>query len=540
MVSSMIKKVLHLATVAISPVIAKPHSKCTAGTLLIPNGTISSVQHHVAGDVIPLPNTVASCGGPNFKANITADLCRIVISVSTSDSSSVRIEAWLPDDWNKRLLATGTGGIGGCIDFPTVQNGAQLGFASFGTNTGHDGEQGFDFFLNQPEVINDFGHRGIHVEAVVAKQIVQQYYGKKASKSYYQGCSTGGRQGLQNAQLYPDDFDGILAGAPGIDWLHIVASKGILARRIGWPDLTSDAYVRPEQWKAIVAKQIELLDPLDGVEDGIIDNPAAHAIDPVIMACGTGLFNSSICLKPQQVASVRAAYEPLADSEGNIVYPGFALGADTSVFSANQVNGTADLNYKVLQDFWRGAVYNDSTWTPHNFTVKDMDFAIKLNPGGVNAAEGELQKFYAKGGKIISYHGQADQTITPKLPAEYYAKVQANINATLEDMHSFYRLFFVPGMYHCSGGPGAFDIGQVYPLKKDRLTAEENVLLALTKWVEEDQEPETIIGARFGSSGTPDKAKVQRKYCPYPYESRWDGSGNTTKADSWYCKLPGA
>ncbi|CCT75812.1 related to feruloyl esterase B precursor [Fusarium fujikuroi IMI 58289] len=540
MVSSMIKKVLHLATVAISPVIAKPHSKCTAGTLLIPNGTISSVQHHVAGDVIPLPNTVASCGGPNFKANITADLCRIVISVSTSDSSSVRIEAWLPDDWNKRLLATGTGGIGGCIDFPTVQNGAQLGFASFGTNTGHDGEQGFDFFLNQPEVINDFGHRGIHVEAVVAKQIVQQYYGKKASKSYYQGCSTGGRQGLQNAQLYPDDFDGILAGAPGIDWLHIVASKGILARRIGWPDLTSDAYVRPEQWKAIVAKQIELLDPLDGVEDGIIDNPAAHAIDPVIMACGTGLFNSSICLKPQQVASVRAAYEPLADSEGNIVYPGFALGADTSVFSANQVNGTADLNYKVLQDFWRGAVYNDSTWTPHNFTVKDMDFAIKLNPGGVNAAEGELQKFYAKGGKIISYHGQADQTITPKLPAEYYAKVQANINATLENMHSFYRLFFVPGMYHCSGGPGAFDIGQVYPLKKDRLTAEENVLLALTKWVEEDQEPETIIGARFGSSGTPDKAKVQRKYCPYPYESRWDGSGNTTKADSWYCKLPGA
>ncbi|KAH7147565.1 Tannase/feruloyl esterase [Fusarium sp. MPI-SDFR-AT-0072] len=539
MVSPKDKTLLCLATLAVSPVLSKSHSKCSVKSLLIPNGTIASAQHHSVGDVIPLPNTVASCGGPSFKANITADLCRVVVNVSTSDSSSVRIEAWLPDSWNKRLLATGTGGIGGCIDFPTVQNGAQLGFASFGTNTGHDGEQGFDFFLNQPEVINDFGHRGIHVEAKVAKQIAEQYYGRKALKSYYQGCSTGGRQGLQNAQLYPDDFDGILAGAPGIDWLHIVTSKGILARRIGWPDLTSDVYVRPEQWKAIVAKQIELLDPLDGVEDGIIDNPAAHALDPAIMACGTGLLNSSLCLKPQQVASVRAAYEPLADSEGNIVYPGFALGADTSVFSANRVNGTAELNYKVLQDFWRGAVYNDSTWTPHNFTVKDMDFAVKLNPGGVNAAEGDLQKFHAKGGKIISYHGQADQTITPKLPAEYYAKVQANLNATLDDMHSFYQLFFVPGMYHCSGGPGAFDIGQVYPLKKDRLTAKENVLLALTKWVEEDQEPETIVGAKFDSNGASVKAIGERKYCPYPYESKWDGSGNTTKADSWRCKLPG-
>ncbi|KAK2925987.1 Tannase/feruloyl esterase [Fusarium oxysporum f. sp. vasinfectum] len=533
------KTLLCLATLAVSPVLSKSHSKCSVESLPICNGTIASAQHHSVGDVIPLPNTVASCGGSGFKANITADLCRVVVNVSTSDSSSVRIEAWLPDNWNERLLATGTGGIGGCIDFPTVQNGAQLGFASFGTNTGHDGEQGFDFFLNQAEVINDFGHRGIHVEAKVAKQIAEQCYGRKASKSYYQGCSTGGRQGLQNAQLYPDDFDGILAGAPGIDWLHIVASKGILARRIGWPGLSSDAYVRPEQWKAIVAKQIELLDPLDGVEDGIIDNPAAHAFDPVIMACGTGLLNSSLCLKPKQVASARAAYEPVADSEGNIVYPGFALGADTSVFSANQINGTAELNYKVLQDFWRGAVYNDSTWTPHNFTVKDMDFAVKLNPGGVNAAEGDLQKFYAKGGKIISYHGQADQTITPKLPAEYYAKVQANLNATLGDMHSFYRLFFVPGMYHCSGGPGAFDIGQVYPLKKDRLTAQENVLLALTKWVEEDQEPETMVGAKFSSSETPGKATAQRKYCPYPYESKWDGSGNTTKADSWRCKLPG-
>ena len=169
------------------------------------------------------------------------------------------------------------------------------------------------------------------------------------SASFSGSASSTTTPGLQNAQLYPEDFDGILAGAPGIDWLHIVASKGILARRIGWPDLDSSAYVRPEQWKAIVAKQIEMFDPLDGVTDGIIDNPAAHSFDPATMACGTNVLNSSLCLKPQQVASVRAAYEPLANSEGRIVYPGFNLGADTSVFSANQINGTAQLSYTVLQ-----------------------------------------------------------------------------------------------------------------------------------------------------------------------------------------------
>lgn len=356
--STLSKVLLSLPALAASS-LAGSTSKCSVDGISIPNATVDSVGHYALGDVIPLPNTVASCGGPTFKVNITSDLCRVVVNVSTSDSSSTRIEAWLPDDWNNRLLATGTGGIGGCIDYRFVQNGAHLGFASFGTNTGHDGEQGFEFFLNQPETINDFGHRGIHVEAQVAKQIVEQYYGKKASKSYYQGCSTGGRQGLQNAQLYPEDFDGILAGAPGIDWLHIVASKGILARRIGWPDLESEAYVRPEQWKAIVAKQIEMFDPLDGVKDGIIDNPAAHSFDPATMACGTKLLNSTLCLKPQQVASVRAAYEPLADSEGRIVYPGFNLGADTSVFSANQVNGTAQLTYTVLQVRTKNDTYSD-------------------------------------------------------------------------------------------------------------------------------------------------------------------------------------
>lgn len=285
--------------------------------------------------------------------NVTppVDICRVVLEASTSASSSVRVEAWLPDagTWNSRLLASGTGGIGGCVDYSILHSGVRLSFATFGTNAGHDGSQGFEFFLGKPEVINDFGHRAVHVEVQVAREVVRRYYGREETKRYYQGCSTGGRQGLQEAALYPADFDGILVGAPGIDWLRIVASKGILARRVGWPDVDSDAYVRPEQWTAIVREQIEMLDGLDGVVDGIIDNPTKHRFDPEVLACGTGVLGEDLCLRPEQVISVRRAYEPLADSTGRIVYPPFELGSDTGVFSNNLVDGKPKLHYTVLE-----------------------------------------------------------------------------------------------------------------------------------------------------------------------------------------------
>jgi hypothetical protein len=239
----------------------------------IPNTSVILREHHKNGSSFPIVGQVESCGGPTYKANVTADLCRIVVNISTTTTSSVQLEAWLPDSWNGRLLATGNGGEGGCVDYPTVQLGASMGFASLGQNNGHNGSVGFDFFLNKPEVLNDFGYRSIHAEAEVGKEIIKQYYGQLADYNYYAGCSTGGRQAFQTAMLYPDDFDGILAGSPGVDWLHIVSSKGILAHRIGWPDIHSSAYVREDQWTAIIEQQIRLFDSLDGVKDGIIDDP---------------------------------------------------------------------------------------------------------------------------------------------------------------------------------------------------------------------------------------------------------------------------
>ncbi|CAA9965920.1 Tannase multi-domain protein [Pyrenophora teres f. maculata] len=522
----------------------------TLGTL--PGVTVLNTTYLTAGTDISLPDLVPSCANAASynKASVTTDMCRAVFNVSTSSSSTDRIEAWLPDNWNGRFLATGNGGTGGCIDYGNLQGASSFGFATFGTNGGHDGQAGYDFFLNKPENINDFGYRAIHVEAETGKKVVEKYYGRKASYNYYTGCSTGGRQAFEEAILYPDDFDGILAGAMAVDWLHIVASKAVLAHRLGWPDLSSPSYITATQWAAIVAAQVALLDPLDGVKDGIIDNPTLHNFDPSILSCGTGILNASICLTPAQVNTVREIYQPLANSSGNIVYPSFEVGVPTGVFSTNTavVNGTIipQLAYGLVDDYWRGAVYNDTSFSSLNFTTKDMDFAANLNPGGINTAGGvshNVSAFHARGGKLIAYHGRSDPTVMSGLASRTFQRTAEALNFSIDQMHDFYRLFYVPGMGHCTGGNGQWSIGQ--PMLS-RLSGEEfnntqhNVLLAMVDWVENGNAPTHLIGTKFKDDVLEGGVvESQRTHCVYPNVSRWDGVGDTKKAESWVCGLEG-
>lgn len=516
----------------------------------IPGVTVLNTSHLAGGTSIELPGLVPSCASASGynSATVTTDLCRATINVTTSESSTDRIEAWLPDDWNGRFLATGNGGTGGCIDYGNLEHGASFGFGTFATNGGHDGQAGYDFFLNQPENINDFGYRAIHVEADIGKQIIAQYYGRNASYNYYTGCSTGGRQGFEEAILYPEDFDGILMGSMGVDWLHIVASKGILARRLGWPDFESPSYVTAAQWSAIVAAQIRLLDPLDGVTDGIIDNPTLHNLDPSIFACGAGILNSSVCLKAAQINTVREIYQPLADTSGNIVYPSFGLGADTSVFSSNTavVNGTTvpQMRYTLVQDYWRGAVYNSTTWTPNNFSAADMDFAVRLNPGGINIAGGSshnVSAYHSRGGKLLAYHGRADPTVTSALASRTFQRTAEALNLTLDEMHEFFRLFYIPGMGHCAGGVGQWSIGQPVvsrPSGAQFNDTQHSVLLALVDWVETGRAPASLVGTKFAEDQLEGGVvQSQRTHCVYPNVSRWDGIGDATKAESWTCQL---
>lgn len=518
----------------------------------IPGANVLSTTHLTNNTSIDLSGLVPSCAnaaGYNV-ARTTTDLCRAVLNVNTSSSSTNRIEAWLPDNWNGRFLATGNGGTGGCIDYGNLQTGASYGFATFGTNGGHDGQAGYDFFLNKPENINDFGYRAIHTEAETGKKVVEHYYGRPGDYNYYMGCSTGGRQGYEEAILYPEDFDGILLGSMATDWIHIVASKAILAHRLGWPDLSSPSYVSAAQWAAIVAAQVALLDPLDGVKDGIIDNPTLHNFDPSILACGTSVLNYSVCLTAAQVNTVREIYQPLANSSGHIVYPSFELGAPTGVFSANTkvANGTTipSLNYGLVDDFWRGAVYNDTSFSSLNFTTKDMDFATNLNPGGIQIAGDKshnVSAFHARGGKLLAYHGRSDPTVMSAVASRTFQKTAEALNLTLNEMHEFFRLFFVPGMGHCTGGNGQWAIGQPgveRPTAAGFNDTQHNILLAMVDWVENGRAPSSLVGTKFLNDTILDGVVMsQRTHCVYPNASRWDGVGDTKKAESWTCQLEG-
>lgn len=255
------------------------------------------------------------------------------------------------------------------------------------------------------------------------------------------------------------------------------------------------------------------------------------------------MLNKSECLSPAQVESVRAAYQPIANTEGQIVYPPFEIGSNTDVFSLNinTTTGNPQLSYTILQDFWRGAVYNDSTWTPLQFNETDMDFALSVNPGRVNTGETDLSAFHDRGGKLIAYHGRNDETVTSQLSAWYFSGVQKSLNASLQEMHDFYRLFYIPGMHHCSTGPGAWDIGQVYPLDPRFNDTEHNVLLSLVDWVENDRAPRYVVGTKYEDDvvGPEGVVQAQRRQCFYPAASVWDKAGDTKDATSWNCVTPG-
>lgn len=190
------------------------------------------------------------------------------------------------------------------------------------------------------------------------------------------------------------------------------------------------------------------------------------------------------------------------------------------------------------QDYFRGAIYNNSEWNSTDFTAEDMDFALKVNPGSVNTGGSDLSAFYSRGGKIIAYHGRNDNSVTSRNSENYFNLVQRTLNLTLTQMHTFYRLFFIPGMHHCIGGPGAWDIGQNGPVPVGMLTKETNALMSLVGWVEEDEVPDRLVGAKYMDDDHTLSVEAQRAHCVYPNISVWNRTGNTKVASSWNCQLP--
>ncbi|KPI42681.1 putative feruloyl esterase B [Cyphellophora attinorum] len=471
-----------------------------ASSLTFDNATISSTTFVEAGTNLTFPNNPATCTRP-FQI-VPADICRVVLKVATSSRSSVSIEGWLPStsNWTGRVLSTGNGGISGCIQYEDLAYGSSLGFAAYGSNGGHDGMTGVEF-LNNEDVVADFAWRALHTTANVAKQLTPQVYdGKDYTKSYYLGCSTGGRQGFKSAQSYPEDFDGIVAGAPALAFNNLTSWSGTfyqLFQRAG-----PEGFPPPAKWPAIDAALLAQCDALDGSTDGIIENTnLCNAIfRPEALICGPSPANASECISGLQAATIRDLFSPTYGLDGSLIFPPLP--------AAPGVAGTAYSFYApepflYTVDWFKYAVYNNSNFNAAGLTLDDFSYAWNLD------RRPDYQPFNSE---------------------RYYNFVSRTMNLTSDELDSFYRWYRISGMGHCAGGEGAWSIGQGLGPEQSVDEANGNVLMAVVKWVEEGVAPDVIVGTKYkeadpasDANAKPPQVDYTRAHCRYPLRNVFEG-----------------
>ncbi|KIK57021.1 hypothetical protein GYMLUDRAFT_46632, partial [Collybiopsis luxurians FD-317 M1] len=501
----------------------------------IENTTIFFADIVPAGTMLTFPDQDPSCGFPGSSQEVLVDMCRVALNVSTSDRSGITMEAWLPRNWTGRFLSTGNGGLDGCIQYVDLAYTTAQGFATVGANNGHNGTSGRLFF-NNSDVLADFVYRSIHTNVVVGKEITRMFYGTPHKHSYYLGCSTGGRQGFKMVQDFPDDFDGVVAGSPAINWNNLMSWSARFHNILG--NATSPTFVTSEEWLGLIHENIlEQCDIIDGVADGIIEDPNLCDYKPEVLICGSS-GNLSDCLTPTQAGSVRQVFSPMFDTHGRLMYPRQQPGSENAALVG--LIYSPDV-FPFSQDWFHFVVF-DPSFDVETLDLSDYQIAEDLNPFNIATFNGNLSSFQSRGGKVITYHGQADELIAPTDTEFYYHHVARTMGLPPSEIDEFLRFFRISGMSHCETGPGAWEIGQTLSgasgnLTPETLDPERNVLTAVVRWVEEGIAPDTILGTKFVNDTTELGVAFSRRHCRYPFRNNFDGTGDSTLPDSWSCKL---
>lgn len=437
--------------------------------------------------------------------------CRVAATLKPSSDSDIKIEVWLPaSGWNGKLEGTGNGGYAGAVTPAALAAGLRRGYATAGTDTGHAGDsRDASFAYGHPEKLIDFGYRAVHEMTVQAKLIVMAYYGRDPKLSYWVGCSTGGRQALAEAEMYPADYDGIVAGAPGNNTAQLAAQALAIAQTVHKEDAT---YIPPALFPVIHRAVLAMCDARDGVKDGLIDSPTLCKFDPKVLECKPGA-DQATCLSKAQVETVRAIYNPLINLPSKPMLPlGLQPGSE---LGWGNMAGPEPFFY--ANEFWRYMVFHDPKWNYKTLNLeKDMAVAAKNERQRGDAADANLKPFFARGGKLLQYHGWSDQNVPPENSINFYKKV-ADTVAGIKTIDQQYRLFMVPGMAHCGGGegPNSFDS-----------------LAALEQWREQGKAPEQMIASRI-NKGVVERT---RPLCPYPQVAIYKGSGSIDDAANFTCK----
>lgn len=510
-------------------------TKCTnfASTVssLYPNTTVQYTTPVAAGTTLEFPDVDASC--LTTAQVVAVDMCRVSIFVPTSDRSNLTMEVWLPtpDAWTGRFLSTGNGGLGGCIQYDDLAYTVDLGFSTVATNNGHNGQSGLAFY-NNSEVVEDFAYRAMHTGVVIGKEVSKAFYGEEHKKSYYLGCSTGGRQGFKAAQDFPDDFDGWVVGAPALAFSNLTGWSGSFYAE-GGPSNAS-TFVPLAMWPVIHDDILSQCDDIDGYVDGIIEDPSLcyYNVSKSLLCSSGG--NSSSCLTDVQAETVRIYFSPVINTQDNsLVFPAMQPGSE---LTAQYIYYTGQ-PFSYTEDWMRYVIYNDPSWDPATLNSQDYTNLAKKNVFNIQTWNGDLSAVQDKGSKILHYHGQEDYIITSFNSPRYYEHVSETMGLNYTQLDDFYRFFRISGMGHCSGGPGATFVGQNIA-SNATLNPEGNVLTAMIRWVEEGIAPDTVLGTAYvNETMSSGEIAFQRRHCRWPRRNVYTGSGDPTEPDSWECIL---
>ena len=511
------KKIASVAILAVSAsAVWAAGTQCADLTKLkLAHVEINSATFYAQGAFTPPVNPNGQGGGGNQAAQLAAyrsleSFCRVQVTSKPTTDSDIKIEIWLPaGGWNGRLAVYGNGGFGSNIGLNNLAAAVAKGYVGTGNNAGHDTNDGA-FAVGHPEKFVDWGYRAVHENVVIAKAVAAAFYGSPVKYSYWNSCSTGGRQGWIAAEYYPNDFSGLAIGDAANPMTRLQASTI-------WENLqvnaTPESFVPAAKYAMLHKAVVEQCDAVDGLKDGLIDDPRKCNFDLNTLLCKNG--DAADCLTAPQIAALKKVSEGPRLATGELVYPGFPLG-DPSLPGPILGKKPEQVSIDTIR-----ALFQDAAWDYHTLDIdKDIPKTDKLAAHLIDAVDyAKLQILFNHGGKILYYHGWNDGSIAPQSAINYYeaaAKANGGVAKTFNEL----RLFMIPGGNHCGGGEG--------PSAFDKLDV-------ISDWVERGKAPDEIVASHVAQDGHVDRT---RPLCPYPQVAKYKGSGSIDEAQNFTCAKP--
>jgi len=515
-----------------SPALVLAQSNCEKlKELKLADTTITSAESVAAGPFKLPPGLVPSIDVPAF--------CRIRAEIKPTADSLIKMEVWMPaEGWNEKFEQVGSGGLAGSINQLSLAMALKRGFAAAGTDDGHEGT-GTDgtWALGHPEKVKDFGYRAVHETSEKSKKVIAAFYQKPPSFAYFNGCSEGGREAMMAAQRYPEDFNGILAGAPALYWTELMAAFAWNAQALSDPA----SFINEPKRAAVETAALAACGRQNKVTDKFIKDPLQCHFDPAVLLCKEGDGDS--CLTQKQVDALKKVYAGPKDSSGRQLSAGYEPGAEAEpglpgISFQSYIFGPgpgATLDAIFSGSFYSNIVFEDAKWNVSQFNF-DKDIATTEAKVGaiLNASNPDLRAFRSRGGKLVVYHGWNDGSPPPLHSVDYYQRVTEKMGG-VEKTREFYRLFMVPGMMHCGSGAGPNLFGNAMDLRPIA-DPEHDIFMALQKWVEKGAAPEHIVATKYVEDDRSKGKVMSRPVCAYPQQATWDGKGDLAEAGSWACE----